>query len=568
MLSLVRTKSAARKKRTIIVGLNAESSGREILLRMLVVIVKTGDNVVAVRVSEPNDNFDPNTFHIHEDLCKSKQVDFQVRICEGESYISELTRQVRLNFATVLVLGTTNSGPKDSVVKTCLKGLPPTCTLLVMDNKGNIQIQMKGTSQEGSTRPISKPPPSSSPTNNPKNIINESSSSSSTHPSLNPLTESSSSSSSSSSPLPSQPEESHRPTHVSKAVQIPTFMSEKLHRLDLKHSIRLFTPQEIASATKNFSPLMLIGEGACFKLYSAKLEDGQFVAVKVQTKQFSSDDLLREIEMLFSLKHENIVKILGCCNREEIRAVVYNHRLKGNLMQNLKKLKWTDRVKVAIGVAKALKYLHHSCSPPIIHRNIKSSNILLSDHSQPQLSNFGEAMVRPAVQEDSTQVDIGKFSYLAPEYLMFGKVNEKVDVYSYGVVLLELVTGKHAVQTEPTNRRSLVFWARSLLSCNLAEHLIDPYLKEDYNHDVMEMMMIIARLCLLHSSSRRPTMETIVKLFEEPEYLKKMQRGKEDLLTVLTPKAEKGLWKNEESALRDTTKTEQNYGFSDNLNVT
>lgn len=165
-------------------------------------------------------------------------------------------------------------------------------------------------------------------------------------------------------------------------------MSEKLRHVDLKHSIRLFTPQEIAFATKNFSPSMLIGEGVCFKMYNAKLEDGQFVAVKVQTKQFLSEDLLREIEMLGGLKHENIVKIVGCCNREEIRALVYNHRLKGNLMQHLKNLKWTDRVKVAIGVAKALKYLHHSCSPPIIHRNIKSSNILLSDQCQPQVSSY------------------------------------------------------------------------------------------------------------------------------------------------------------------------------------
>ncbi|XP_023554682.1 probable serine/threonine-protein kinase PBL25 [Cucurbita pepo subsp. pepo] len=544
MLSLVKTKSAATKKRTIIVGLNSANSGREILLRMLVVVVRTGDNVVAVHVREPNENFNPNTFHIHEDLCKSKQVDFQVRICEGESYILELTHQVRLNFATILVLGTTTLGPKDSVVKTCLKGLPPTCTLMVMDNRGKIQVQMKGTSQEGSTRPILKAPLSSS-----------------AHHSPNPLTESSSSSSSSSSsPLPSvQPEGSQRP--------VPTFAFEKLSHVDLKHSVRLFTPQEIAFATKNFSPVMLIGEGVCFKMYSAKLEDGQFVAVKVQTKQFSSEVLLREIEMLAGLRHENIVKIVGCCNREEIRAVVYN-QLKGNLMQHLGKLKWTDRVQVAIGVAKALKYLHHSCSPPIIHRNIKSSNILLSDQCQPQLSDFGEAMVLQEVQEDSTQVEIGRFGYLAPEYLMIGKVNEKVDVYSYGVVLLELITGKDAIQTEQTNRRSLVFWARSLLGCNLAEHLIDPNLKEDYNHEVMEMMMIVARLCLLHSSSRRPTMETIVKLFEEPEYLKKMQSGRKDLLTVLTPKAEIGLWKNEESALQDTTRTDQNYGFSDNLNVT
>lgn len=239
---------------------------------------------------------------------------------------------------------------------------------------------MKGTSQEGSPRPIFKPP-LSSPTNSP-NKINESYST--THHSPEPLTESSSSSS---SPLPSlKPEEPQRAAHGSKAVQVPTFASEKLCYVGLKPSVRLFTPQEIAFATKNFSPVMLIGEGARFKMFSAKLEDGQYVTVKVQTKQFSSEDLLQEIEMLAALKHENIVKIVGCCNREEIRAVVYN-RLKGNLTQHLKKLKWTDRVKVAIGVAKALKYLHHSCSPPIIHKNIKSSNILLSDQCQPQVSS-------------------------------------------------------------------------------------------------------------------------------------------------------------------------------------
>lgn len=240
---------------------------------------------------------------------------------------------------------------------------------------------MKGTSQEGSKKPIFNAPSLSSPTTNSANNITESSS---THHSVDPLIESPSSSSS--PPLPSlQRQKSRRAARVSKAVQAPISAPEKLRDFDLKPSIKLFTPQEIAFATKNFSHVMLIGEGARFKMYSAKLEDGQFVAVKVQTKQFSSEDLLREIRMLAALKHENIVEIVGWCNREEIRAVVYN-RLKGNLMQHLRKLKWTDRVKVAIGVAKALKYLHHSCSPPIIHRNIKSSNILLSVQFQPLVS--------------------------------------------------------------------------------------------------------------------------------------------------------------------------------------
>lgn len=151
-------------------------------------------------------------------------------------------------------------------------------------------------------------------------------------------------------------------------------------------SCRCFRPEELSVATDNFSPAMVIGKGGNTVVYRANLEDGQAAAVKVlKTTRWSAKDLLREVEMLSGINHENIVQIIGYCDSKELHAIVYN-LLKGSLKQCLKQLKWAARMDIAIGVAKALEYLHHCCDPPIIHRNVKPSNILLSENSQPQVS--------------------------------------------------------------------------------------------------------------------------------------------------------------------------------------
>lgn len=234
-----------------------------------------------------------------------------------------------------------------------------------------------------------------------------------------------------------------------------------------------------------------------------------------------------------------------------MQAVVYN-LLKASLRQRLKQLGWDDRMKIAVGVAKALDYLHSS-SPPIIHRDVKSSNILLSENGQqPQLSDFGGAMVNHQIQQASFLNKpihvVGTFGYLAPEYMMYGKVDEKIDVFSYGVVLLELITGKEAIQTKSSsNQESLVLWARSLLSNGLCDRLIDPNLEDDYNKDEMKIMIIAARLCLLHSSSRRPTMKKILNMFEEPDRLLEMQKERDELLNVSCFRDETELCMHQES---------------------
>ncbi|CAI9765426.1 unnamed protein product [Fraxinus pennsylvanica] len=530
-------------KRRIIVGLKSDNSSREMLLRLLNSVVVAGDYVLAVHVQGSDDTFDPNTFYIHEDLCKSKQVDFEVKVCRRNCYITELSHQVRINFATILAVGCTSPWPKDSTIAKCLKALPPTCTLLVMDNGGKILLQKEGSSQEGSYIKLlrSLQEGSSIKVLRPS-VSSLSGSKSCDQPGTKPLFQKSSSMPCSSTSSKPQQNESRNWPIMKENLQgydvATPELFQRLATLQVKGYTRRYTFDELKCATQNFSPDMLIGEGGHSQVYRAVFNNDQAVAVKVlKSSRLSEEDLFREVEISSGLSHENMIHLLGYCYSKDIRAIVYN-LLSSSLKQRLKYLTWKERMQVAVGVARALEYLH-SFYPPIIHRDVKSSNILLSEDCKPQLSDFGAAIVHQQTQQSSSAYAkpinvVGTFGYLAPEYMMYGKVDEKIDVYSYGVVLLELITGKEAIQSNsPSNRESLVLWARSLLTCSLCERLIDPDLKEDYDKDEMKTMMIAARLCLLHSSSRRPTMKTILHLFEEPENWLEMHKKREELPSAL-----------------------------------
>ncbi|KAJ6671596.1 SERINE/THREONINE-PROTEIN KINASE CDL1-LIKE ISOFORM X1 [Salix viminalis] len=537
-------KSKQERKRKIVVGLKSDNYSREMLLRFLRTVINPRDDVLAIHVQESSDSFDPNTFYIHEDICKAKQVDFTVKVCNGDSYISELGYQVRVNHAAILAVGCSLSGIKQSVVNDCLKELPPTCRFLVMDKSGKIILQRQGTSQQGSvSAPLRHPLSSSSE----KSYFHRQRAASHLRKSLTvPL--SSTASSIQQTCITARQD-------IRKAVRVPDFWVDKvshgLHILEAKGLVKHFTFQELDLATNSFCPEMVIGVGGHSKVYRANLVDGQAVAVKILKKTHSpAEDLLHEVRILSDIKHENIIQIIGFCHSKEMHALVYN-LLIGSLKQNLRRLKWNERMGVAVGVAKALEHLHHSFNPPIIHRDVKSSNILLSGTCQPQLSDFGAAMVNqsseqiPAITEPFKVA--GTFGYLAPEYMMYGKVDEKVDVYSYGVVLLELITGQEAIQTSPENHESLVLRARSLLSSGLCERLIDPHLSGDYEREEMEIMISVARLCLVRSSSRRPTMKMISRLFQEPEYRLNMQRERDKLLDAIESREGKFIWRKDDS---------------------
>lgn len=251
-----------------------------------------------------------------------------------------------------------------------------------MDNVGRTRVQMQGTSQQGSTKVVLQPS-LSSPLRYPSLDLKQAADSRQLKKSFTAPSASMSS--------PIRQNYDTRLYSLKKTVQVPDFLSQELSQrlslLEAEGSIRRFTSQELNHITNNFSPEMLIGEGRNSEVYRGNLQDGQIAAVKVlKIAHWSEEDVFREVELLSSMKHENIVHIIGCCHSKEVNAVVYN-LLGGSLKQYLKQLKWNERMVVAIGVAKALEYLHHCCDPPIIHRDVKSSNILLSDSCQPQVSS-------------------------------------------------------------------------------------------------------------------------------------------------------------------------------------
>ncbi|XP_023511427.1 brassinosteroid LRR receptor kinase BRI1-like [Cucurbita pepo subsp. pepo] len=287
-------------------------------------------------------------------------------------------------------------------------------------------------------------------------------------------------------------------------------------------SCRLFSYQELVTATSNFLPQNLIGKGGSSQVFRGRLPDDNEVAVKILKP---SEDVLNEfsveIEIITSLSHKNIISLLGFCFEDSKFLLVYDFLSRGCLEDILhgngkssNAFGWSKRYNVAVGVAEALDHLH-SDSQHVIHRDVKSSNVLLSDNFEPQLSDFGLAK-RASKSSHVTCTDVaGTFGYLAPEYFMYGKVSDKIDVYAYGVVLLELLSGRKPISTEyPKGQESLVMWARPILIDGKVSRLLDPNLGSNYNKDEMERVVLAASLCIRRTPRARPPMSHVLKLLQ------------------------------------------------------
>ncbi|KAG8633206.1 cysteine-rich receptor-like protein kinase 26 [Manihot esculenta] len=298
---------------------------------------------------------------------------------------------------------------------------------------------------------------------------------------------------------------------------------EGLHEKYLA-TCRLFNYQELVSATSNFSAENLVGKGGSSWVYKGCLPDGKELAVKILKP---SEDVIKEfvleIEIITTLHHKNIISLLGFCFENNKLLLVYDFLSRGSLEENLHGKRkdslafgWSERYKVAVGIAGALNYLHNETSQPVIHRDVKSSNILLSDDFDPQLSDFGLAKWTSTSSSHIICTDVaGTFGYLAPEYFMYGKVNDKIDVYAYGVVLLELLSGRKPISNEhPKGQESLVMWAKPILNDGKISKLLDPSLGNDYDHDQIERMVLAATLCVKHSPQARPQMSVVLKLLQ------------------------------------------------------
>ncbi|XP_073048812.1 uncharacterized protein [Primulina eburnea] len=297
--------------------------------------------------------------------------------------------------------------------------------------------------------------------------------------------------------------------------------------VSLRHptSARILAYDELKEATNNFASASILGEGGFGRVFKGVLSDGTPVAIKKLSSggQQGDKEFLVEVEMLSRLHHRNLVKLVGYySNRDSSQnllcyELVSNGSLEawlhGPLGLNCP-LDWDTRMKIALDAARGLAYLHEDSQPCVIHRDFKASNILLENNFHAKVSDFGLAKQAPEGRTNylSTRV-MGTFGYVAPEYAMTGHLLVKSDVYSYGVVLLELLTGRKPVDmSQPTGQENLVTWARPILrDKDRLEELADPKLDSKYPKEDFIRVCTIAAACVAPEANQRPTMGEVVQ---------------------------------------------------------
>ncbi|CAN6830776.1 unnamed protein product [Brassica oleracea] len=300
-----------------------------------------------------------------------------------------------------------------------------------------------------------------------------------------------------------------------------------------------FSYDELAQVTNGFSQKNLLGEGGFGCVYKGVLADGREIAVK-QLKIGGSQgerEFKAEVEIISRVHHRHLVTLVGYCISEQHRLLVYDYVPNNTLHFHLHApgrpvMTWETRVKVAAGAARGIAYLHEDCHPRIIHRDIKSSNILLDNSFEALVADFGLAKIAQELDLNthvSTRV-MGTFGYMAPEYATSGKLSEKADVYSYGVILLELITGRKPVDTsQPLGDESLVEWAKPLLSQAIENEefgeLVDPRLGGNFIAAEMFRMVEAAAACVRHSAARRPKMSQVVRALDTLEEASDITNG-------------------------------------------
>ncbi|CAM8970855.1 unnamed protein product [Rhodiola kirilowii] len=279
-----------------------------------------------------------------------------------------------------------------------------------------------------------------------------------------------------------------------------------------------FKYSELNHATEGFAPKNFLSEGGFGSVYRGRLKNGMYVAVK-QHKHASlqgEKEFKSEVNVLSKARNENLVMLLGSCTEGTSRLLVYEYVCNGSLDQLLSKhsrrsFSWEKRIKIANGAARGLKYLHEN---KIIHRDVRPNNILVTHDHASLLGDFGLARDHEDDSDHSSQTKVvGTFGYLAPEYAESGKVSTKTDVYAFGVVLLQLITG-YTTNDKKLKGRSLVGWARPLLKEGNYPGLVDERIAETHDVHHLYWMVRVAEKCLSKDPQKRPTMTTVVQILD------------------------------------------------------
>lgn len=290
--------------------------------------------------------------------------------------------------------------------------------------------------------------------------------------------------------------------------------------------LRKLTFADLLEATNGFHNDSMIGSGGFGDVYRAQLKDGTVVAVKklIQVSGQGDREFTAEMETIGKVKHRNLVPLLGYCKVGEERLLVYEYMRFGSLEDILHdrrkagiKLNWAARRKIAIGSARGLAFLHHNCIPHIIHRDMKSSNVLLDENLEARVSDFGMARLMSAVDTHlSVSTLAGTPGYVPPEYYQSFQCSTKGDVYSYGVVLLELLTGKQPIDSEDFGDNNLVGWVKQHAKLKISDVFDPELMKEDPSLEIELLQHLkVACACLEDRPRRRPTMIQVMAMFKD-----------------------------------------------------
>ncbi|GFP82162.1 serine/threonine-protein kinase at5g01020 [Phtheirospermum japonicum] len=292
----------------------------------------------------------------------------------------------------------------------------------------------------------------------------------------------------------------------------------------------IFTYEEMKLATKHFRPDQVLGDGGFGFVYKGVINDSVRPGYKTTTvaiKELDPEGLqgdrewLAEVNYLGQLRHPNLVKLIGYCCEGDHRLLVYEYMASGSLEKHLflrvrATLPWDKRLKIALDAAKGLAFLH-GVEKPIIYRDFKTSNILLDGDFNAKLSDFGLARMGPTGDQThvSTRV-MGTYGYAAPEYVMTGHLTARSDVYGFGVVLLEMLIGRRAMdKSRPSREHNLVEWARPLLNhSKKLLRILDPRIEGQYSTKILMKVANLAYQCLSQNPKGRPVMSQVIEILE------------------------------------------------------
>ncbi|XP_016679975.1 BRASSINOSTEROID INSENSITIVE 1-associated receptor kinase 1-like isoform X1 [Gossypium hirsutum] len=304
---------------------------------------------------------------------------------------------------------------------------------------------------------------------------------------------------------------------------VPAEEDPEVHLGQLKR----FSLRELQVATDNFSNKNILGRGGFGKVYKGRLADGSLVAVKRLKEERTQGGELQfqtEVEMISMAVHRNLLRLRGFCMTPTERLLVYPFMVNGSVASCLRErpesqapLDWAIRKRIALGAARGLAYLHDHCDPKIIHRDVKAANILLDEEFEAVVGDFGLAKLMDYKDTHVTTAVRGTIGHIAPEYLSTGKSSEKTDVFGYGVMLLELITGQRAfdlARLANDDDVMLLDWVKGLLKDRRLETLVDADLQGNYIDHEVEQLIQVALLCTQGTPMERPKMSEVVRMLE------------------------------------------------------